>query len=142
MGFFTKNWDNSKDVGLLVLRIVLGLCLFYGHGFDKLSTIITGQDIQFANPLGIGAIFSFYLAALAEGLCSLLLIFGVLTRRAALILTLNFLVILFYHAVIIGDGFPVLELRLLYFAGFLALTFLGAGKYSFDYQNSTDNELV
>src|SRR5699024_10425097 len=76
MSVFTKNWKLSKDIGLLILRLVFGFVLIYGHGFEKLITIFNGDEIQFANPIGIGATLSFYLAAFAEGICTILLILG------------------------------------------------------------------
>src|SRR5690625_6959170 len=84
----------SHDIGLLLLRIVAGLVLVYGHGFQKLAVIFTGQEIQFGDPLGIGMTSSFYLVAFAEGFCFLLLIFGLFFRVAALIRTFNILLVL------------------------------------------------
>ena len=133
MNFLTKDWKSSKDIGLLIIRVVFGLVLFYGHGFDKLSVIFSGQEIQFANPIGLGPELSFYLAAFAEGICSLLLILGLFSRFASSILTINFIVILIFHAFIVGDGFKILELRFLYLSTFIALTFMGPGRYSLDY---------
>lgn len=133
MSIFTKDWKYSKDIGLLILRLVFGLVLIYGHGFGKLVTIFSGDEIQFANPIGIGAVFSFYLAAFAEGICTILLILGLYERFAALVLTINFAVILFLHAFVFGDGFTILEPRFFYLFSFLALFFTGPGKLSLDY---------
>lgn len=133
MNILTRDWKYSKDIGLFIIRVVFGLVLFYGHGFDKLSVIFSGQEIQFANPVGLGPELSFYLAAFAEGICSLLLILGLFSRFASVILTFNFIVILIFHAFIIGDGFKVLELRFLYLSTFLALIFTGPGKISLDH---------
>lgn len=132
MNVLTADWKHSKDLGILILRIVLGIVLFYGHGFDKLSVIFSGAEIQFMDPIGVGAVTSFYMAAFAEGICALLLIFGLFTRFATAILVLNFIVIFIFHAFIAGDGFSVLELRFLYLFGFLALLITGPGKFSLD----------
>lgn len=129
----TKDWANGKDTGLLIMRFILGFLLLYGHGFGKLSTVFSGQEIQFMDPIGIGATFSFYLAALAEGICALLLILGLFSRYASIILTVNFVVILIFHGIIMGDAFNVLEVRFLYFFGFLATIFSGPGRFSLDY---------
>src|SRR5690625_7861290 len=83
----------SHDIGLLLLRVVAGVVLVYGHGFQKLAVIFTGQEIQFGDPLGIGMTSSSYLVAFAEGICALLLIFGLFSGVAALIRTFIFLVI-------------------------------------------------
>lgn len=130
LNYLTKEYKGTTAVGLLLLRIVAGLVLFYGHGFGKLSTVFGGDEIMFGDPIGIGATPSFYMAAFAEGICALLLITGIFTRAAAFVLVLNFLVILSVH---INDGFPILELRFFYLASFLALFLLGPGRLSLDH---------
>lgn len=123
----------ARDFGLLILRLVFAFVLLYGHGYGKMSVIFGGQEIQFMDPIGIGMATSFYLAAFAEGLCAILLILGLFSRIASLVLTINFVVIFIFHAFIIGDTFEVLEMRYLYLFTFLALTFTGPGRFSLDY---------
>lgn len=133
MSCLIKENQTERDFGLLILRLVFGMVLIYGHGFEKLFVIFSGQEIQFMNPIGIGANTSFHLAAFAEGICAILLILGLLSRVASLVLTINFIVIFIFHAFIVGDGFEVLELRFFYLFTFIALTFTGPGRYSLDY---------
>ncbi len=133
MNTLINGWKNGNDIGLLVLRVVCGLVLFYGHGSEKLAAIFSGNEIQFMDPIGIGPTLSFFMAAFAEIICSLLLIVGLFARPVALILTINFIVIFIFHAFIVGDGFSVLELRFLYLFSFISLFFTGAGKFSLDY---------
>lgn len=133
--------EKGIDLGLLILRIVFGAVLIYGHGFEKMYTVLSGDEIQFMDPIGIGVHSSYYLAAFAEGICSILLILGLFARIASFILTINFMIVLIFHAFMIGDGFAVLELRFFYLFGFLALTLTGPGKISLDYLlNGTRNE--
>ena len=73
------------------------------------------------------------MASFAEGICAILLLLGLFSRLASLVLTMNFIVIFIFHAFIVKDGFEVLELRFLYLLPFVALTFTGAGKYAFDH---------
>lgn len=133
LNFLTRDWKAGHDTGLLIFRLVFGLVLLYGHGFQKLSVILSGQEIQFMNPIGIGAGTSYHLAAFAEGVCALLLILGLFSRIASFILSINFLVIFIFHAFIVGDGFSVLELRFLYLFSFIGLTLTGPGRFSLDY---------
>lgn len=133
MNILTAEGNSEKSIGLLVLRLIFGFVLIYGHGFGKLSTIFGGHEIQFFDPIGIGANLSFYLAAFAEGICSIFLILGLFSRLAAFILAVNFIVIFSFHAFIAHDGFNVLELRTLYLFCFIALIFTGPGKISLDY---------
>ena len=132
--FLTKDWNHSNDIGLLILRLIFGIILLYGHGAGKFSVIFGGQEIQFMDPIGIGAGLSFYLAGFAEGICAILLIVGLFSRIATIILTINFIVIFVFHAFIVGDGFNILELRFLYLFTFIALSFTGPGRISLDYQ--------
>lgn len=133
LNFLTRDWPVGHDAGLLIFRLVFGIILIYGHGFEKMFTIISGKEIQFMDPIGIGASTSYYLAAFAEAVCALLLILGLFSRFATIILTINFLVVFIFHAFIVGDGFAILELRFFYLFSFIALTFTGPGKYSLDY---------
>lgn len=127
------DWKISRDIGLLIFRLVFGLVLFYGHGFEKLSVILSGNEIHFMDPIGIGESTSYHMAAFAEGICALLVILGLFTRVATLILSINFIVIFIFHAFIAGDGFAVLELRFLYLFAFIGLTLTGPGRLSLDY---------
>lgn len=131
--YLTRDWETGHHVGLLILRLVAALVLLYGHGWGKLVVIFSGQEIQFMDPIGIGPGLSFYLAGFAEGICALLLILGLFSRLATLILSINFLVIFIFHAFIAGDSFAVLELRFLYLFTFIALTLTGPGRISLDY---------
>lgn len=133
LSYLTKECKTGNDIALLLLRVIAGLVLLYGHGFGKMAVIFGGQEIQFMDPIGLGASTSFYLAAFAEGICAILLILGLFSRFAALILSINFLVIFIFHAFIAGDNFQILELRFFYLVSFIALTLLGPGKISMDY---------
>ncbi|MCC7526834.1 MAG: DoxX family protein [Chitinophagaceae bacterium] len=133
LNFLTRDWSLGHDTGLLIFRVVFGLVLIYGHGFEKLTVIFSGQEIQFMDPIGIGAGTSYFLAAFAEGICAMLLVLGLFSRVATSILSMNFLVIFIFHAFMVGDGFAILELRFFYLFSFIALTLTGPGKLSLDY---------
>lgn len=132
LNFLKNDSQANKDLGLLILRVVFGFVLLYGHGFEKMGTVFGGGEIQFFDPFGIGANTSYILAMIAEGICAILLILGLFWRIPALILSINFLFIFIFHAFQANDGFAVLELRYLYLFGFVALFFLGNGKYALD----------
>ncbi|MCO5247938.1 MAG: DoxX family protein [Chitinophagales bacterium] len=134
MSFLNKEFKTGKDLGLLILRIAAGLSLVYGHGWGKMMTIISGDEIQFLDPIGLGVSTSFYMAAFAEGICASLLIIGLFARPAAAILIINFSVISYLHGIELQDGFSVLELVFLYYAMFISLFLLGPGKFSLDYK--------
>lgn len=130
--FYSTRIREIADTGvsLLLLRLFAGFFMFYGHGYGKLMNVYMGK-FQFADPIGLGPEASLILAAFAEGICALLLIFGLLTRFSALVLTINMAVaFLFVH---INQTFAEMELALIYMVIFLVIFFLGPGKYSIDY---------
>ena len=131
MNLLTKEWNNGKDAGILLLRFMLGFFLVYNHGWGKLSVIFSGQEIQFMDPIGIGASLSYYLAAFAEGIAGLLILIGLFTRPAAIMLIINFMVIIYFHTTM-GDKILGLELQLFFLLGFATLLISGPGKFSLD----------
>jgi putative oxidoreductase len=120
---------SSPDAGLLLLRLWLGGSMLWLHGWDKLMNLFAGK-LSFLDPLGIGEAPSFLLTVLAEVGCSVLLVLGLWTRWAALILAFTMGVAFFVvnSASLKGSG----ELAWLYFGGYLVLFAAGAGKFSVD----------
>lgn len=118
----------SLDWGLLVLRVGAGLMLA-GHGFGKVQDLFAGKT-EFPDPIGLGPVASLALAAFAEFLCSLLVVFGLKTRWTAIPPLINMLVAaLIVHA---SDPFANKELALLYAIAFLTLALTGGGRFSVD----------
>lgn len=121
---------NAKlaDLWLLLLRLsVAGFMLT--HGIPKLQKVMAG-DMQFGDPLGIGAGPSLILAVFGEVVCSVLLALGLATRFASLGLAITMGVAAFLqHA---ADPFAKKEMALLYLLIYLTLLVFGPGKYSLD----------
>jgi len=119
----------SQDIGLLLLRLSAGGMMAFGHGLGKVSKILTGS-FEFADPLGIGPAISLVLAALAEFVCSVLVVLGVKTRLVAAPVVFTMLVAAFVvHA---GDPWAKKEMALLYALAFGVLLCTGAGRFGFD----------
>ena len=128
---YTTNLSLPKvDIGLLIFRIgIAGLMLT--HGTPKLIRFFGSEEITFADPLGLGQVFTFSFAVFAEFICAVLVLLGLGTRLAVIPLILTMAVAaLLVHA---SDGFRVQELPLLFLFGFLLLFFTGSGKYSLDH---------
>lgn len=114
---------------LLLLRIAVGVFML-SHGIGKFLKLFGSEPIMFADPIGIGETASLALTVFAEVFCSLLLIFGIATRFAAIPLPITMLVAVFIvHA---NDGFGKQELPLLYLFIYLTIAIAGAGKLSID----------
>ena len=125
--------NKNYDLGLLVLRLFFGGFMLT-HGWGKAVKLFEGNLDKFADPIGIGAPASLILTVFAEVVCAILLVVGFKTRLASVPLMITMLVAAFIvHA---DDPFGKKEFALLYFAGYLAIFFMGAGKYSVDGQVS------
>jgi len=121
---------SSIDLGLLILRVFLGLAMCFGHGLGKWDMLFSGEEIKFADPFGIGVLPSLVMAVFAEVICSILLALGLLTRWALVPLIITMVVAVFI--VHISDGFGVMEKALLYGIGYITILLAGPGKFSMD----------
>lgn len=120
------------DLGKLVLRLALGLMILL-HGLAKLTGgigFVTASLDKLGLPGAIG-----YLVYVGEVIAPLLIVFGLWTRLAALILAGNMIVaVLLVHTAqffaLSDTGGWELELQGMFFFAALALALLGAGRYS------------
>ncbi|WP_028667005.1 DoxX family protein [Runella zeae] len=119
---------NYTDLGLLILRIGVSLLLLT-HGYDKFLTFLEGAS-DFPDPLHVGARLSHALAVLGEVIAPILVMLGLLTRVAAAIEIIHFLVVAFLmHA---HEPLSEKEHALLYLLPYATIFFAGAGRYSVD----------
>ena len=123
---------STDDTGKLVLRAALSILLLF-HGVSKLIGgvgFIAGILAKAGLPPAIG-----YLVYIGEVVAPLLMLFGLYTRPAALVVAINMIVaVLLVHT---GQFFTMsqtggwaLELQAFYFATAVAVALLGAGRYS------------
>ena len=130
----------SQLAGLapLAVRVILGI-LMIAHGAQKLQAgpANFGRDLA-----GMGVplpVLTGYVVTFAELIGGILLVVGLLSRLAALLLTVNLTVGLLL--VNVGIGFltppgaasPGVELPLAFIAGLLAILLAGPGKPSLDH---------
>ncbi len=117
-----------KDIGLALLRVLPSIMMLT-HGLPKFQKLVSG-NFEFGDPIGIGAAPSLFLAIIGEMICPILLIVGFKTRWAAIPSAITMLVAsIFVHG---DDPFGTKEKALLYLVIFVAIIFLGPGKYSID----------
>jgi putative oxidoreductase len=129
--FSTDTNSRTTDFALLLLRVLAGLSLFLKHGLEKLA----GYSIMvqhFPDPIHIGAHASLAYALLSDGICSILVVLGLATRPATLVMLINLLTVFFivHHAAFFSSGH--VELVLLYIAAFSVVLFAGPGRFAID----------
>jgi len=120
--------SDAANFGLLVMRLIAGLSLAFGHGINKLppsEKFIEGvAKIGFPQP----DIFA-WAAAISEfggGICIAL---GLGTRVWGFLIAFTMGTAVFKN---IGQSFGEWELAAIYFACAFALMFIGGGKYAVD----------
>lgn len=119
---------NQVSLAVLILRLSFGF-LMIPHGYDKLQAFLAGKH-DFPDPLHVSPMVSHGLTVFAEFFCSILLILGLFTRPALIILLGCMAIISFsiHGADPLGDK----EHALLYLFAYLAIFLIGAGKYAVD----------
>jgi len=124
----------SDDLGKLLLRLMLGGLLIF-HGVAKLISgpaAIKGMVAAAGFPAELG-----YLVYVGEVVAPLLLIVGVLTRPAALVIAINMVVaVLLAHTRLLftlnpDSGAWALELQAFFLFSALAIALLGPGGIRF-----------
>jgi putative oxidoreductase len=128
-------FERNKDIGLLILRLFVGIRLIYGvqdnilnwHHMKEFETFLVQHRFPF--PL-ISAIVSVY----AQALAGILLIAGFQVRWAAVLMIINFLIaMLMVH---VGQTFEQLTTVLFMLISSMTLLFTGAGRFSIDGRKS------
>jgi putative oxidoreductase len=128
----TDTIRSTDDGGKLLLRAVLAILLLF-HGFSKLIGGI-GPIAGMVQGVGLPAVFA-YGVYIGEVVAPLLILVGVFTRPAALVVAINMVVaLLLAHTsqfFTLGQtGGWALELQGMFLAAALAVALLGAGRYS------------
>lgn len=119
----------SDQVSLAILILRIGMALMIPHGYDKLVSLLGGAN-DFPDPLGVSPRISHGLTVFAEFFCSILLVLGLSTRLASLVLIILALVIAF--GIHLNDPLGDKEHALLYLFSYITIFIIGAGKYSLD----------
>src|SRR5579859_7851245 len=128
--FFSTNYtENSFNLAAFLLRLTFGVLLFMDHGYAKLMHF-SSQSAIFFDPFHIGHRNSLILVLFAEILCTILLVLGLFTRFAALVLVINLAVAAFmFHK---GQPLSQHEPAFLYLTAFFSILLIGPGKISVD----------
>lgn len=121
--------EKGLDIIVLILRIAV-MTFMLTHGFPKLFKLLAGGELKFADPIGLGAGVTLFLAVFSEFVCSVLIGIGLGTRLAALPLMATMAIAAFIsHS---DDPFGSKEKALLYLIIYATLFVVGSRKYSVD----------
>jgi putative oxidoreductase len=123
---------STDDHGKLVLRVVLALLLLF-HGVSKLIGgigFISGMLEKAGAPAALG-----YLVYVGEVIAPLLILIGLYTRAAAVVVAVNMVVaLLLVHTsqffTMADTGGWALELQGMYLGAAIVVALLGAGRFS------------
>ncbi|MBN8583947.1 MAG: DoxX family protein [Ignavibacteria bacterium] len=131
----TNFLNKYSDAGTLFLRIGIGFAFIFVHGWGKMfggPELWTKLGGSMAN-LGITFAPTFwgFMAAAAEFGGGILILFGLFTRPAAAFMAFTMLVAFIQHTSKLDPWNRVIY-PMEMFAVFMALLFIGAGKYSID----------
>ena len=130
----------ALNAGLLLLRGIIGIQMAL-YGYDKILKFNTsiasdfwGKQIHF---LGQTGAFPLSLTIFAELCCSILLLFGLLTRLSLipLMFCMAFIVVSVekFNIISLGNAGYEISHALVYLVMYVVLYLTGPGKYSLDY---------
>lgn len=119
------------DLGILLLRIWIGLLMLLNHGVSKWINLIS-EDPKFMTVFGLDVKTSLALAVFSEVICSAALIIGLFSRLALIPLIATMIIAFFvaHSAALSGESSG--ELAFVYLAIYLALFISGPGRFSLD----------
>ena len=127
-----QNGSIAEELGKFLLRATLAILILF-HGISK---IIGGIDpiIAMIAKAGLAPVIA-YLVYIGEVVAPILVLVGVWTRPAALVIAINMTVaVLLVHTsqffTLSKAGGWALELQCMYFIGALVVALLGAGRFS------------
>jgi putative oxidoreductase len=123
---------SADDAGKLLFRVLIGALILL-HGIAKIQGGI-GPIVEAVSKAGLPSAVA-YLAYVGEVLAPALLIAGIWTRAAALVVAINmvFAILLVHSAQVFTlgqQGGWAIELQALYLFGAIGVALLGAGRYS------------
>lgn len=130
--FSTRPSETTFSFGVLLLRLGSGLLMIVNHGYMKM-THFNEMAGKFGDPFHIGSSATLGLVVFAEFFCAGLVVLGLFTRLAAMVLIVEMLWAFFevhkgnYASPPVGG-----EMAVIFLTAFVTLLFTGAGKFSVD----------
>lgn len=130
--------NSHSDLGILVLRVVVGATLCLKHGVEKafdFHTMATNTTLPFPNLFHLGVVPTLAIALISDFICSLLIVVGLGTRFATVIAFANIAVAwaFVHHFSFFGPRADHGEIIVLFLGAMIAIFLTGPGRYSLDY---------
>ncbi len=132
----TKFFDQNKDAGILILRLGIGLPFIFISGLMKIQSgpELWTQIGGAMSKIGITffPVFWGFMASISEFVGGILIVLGLFTRPAAAFMAFTMIIASIFLLSMRDQWYNVVTpIEML--AVFIALMFLGAGKFSLDY---------
>lgn len=128
--FSTKDIPAVNNIVMLLIRVFVAIAMIMLHGLTKLKMLMAGGDIQFYNFMGIGSKNTLVLVIIFEITGAFLIMIGLFTRAACLLLIIVMAVAAFgFHY---ADPFKVKESSLLFLSVFALIFTFGPKQFSID----------
>jgi len=126
--------SGDNDLGLLILRIVTGILMFYNHGLGKITSGTVrwerlGHALTDLIGIDILHVFFGFMASFAESIGAIMILIGLFTRMSSFLLFFTMMIASLKHII---DG-EFSELAFIYAAISLVLMLTGSGKHGADY---------
>ena len=123
-----KGFKAEVNIAILFLRFFVGFMMLT-HAIDKIENFGVIAD-TFPTPFGLNSWVSLSLITFIEFVGSIMIIAGIFTRIAALVLMLSMVIAAFFTFDIFV--FSERELALMYLGIYITLFITGGGSYSLD----------
>jgi putative oxidoreductase len=127
--FSTQYSDTAFNLATLALRLTFGILLIIIHGLDKINHFSNLQH-TFYDFMHIGPQLTLALSIFAEVFCAGLVVLGLFTRFASLVLVIQFSIIVFI--VLKGRSLADHQAALFYLVPFFSVLLVGPGRISVD----------
>ena len=123
--------EKYKEYGIIFIRLIVGFHLVYGTQDNILSYERMDEFVEFLRLRNVPfPLFSAFLSVYAQFVCGILFILGAQTRRAAVLMIVNFIAALLIAHV--GDAYPNMFPALMMLAAACFFLLHGAGRLSVD----------
>lgn len=123
-------YERSSEIAYAVLRVVAGLALVT-HGWPKIQNPTGAAGMVEGLGFYPGPLWSVLLSC-TEFFGGILLAFGLLTRPAALATSVVLAVTVYFHWIVMDQGYEGAEKSIIWLAVLLLLAAKGAGPHSAD----------